>query len=432
MRFLLILTLSLLLQGANVAAQDIRWVKQRIAALCGLQMQGRGYYKDGRNRAAGYIERQFRDMGLLGLGPDSSYSQPFSFPVNTFPAQMSLTIGKKEIIPGENFLIDARSSGGMSNRLPVTTLDFSSKKTRAKAKDTAGFVKLVANGNRAYLLRHADSAAKTLGASRRDLMALLPRGAYLLPQKEKLIWTVATDTVPGTIFYVADTALPRRSKRISYEVSQKFLPQAPSRNVMAYVPGTVQPDSFIVFTAHYDHLGRMGHEAVFPGASDNASGTAMLLLLANYYAKNPQPYSIAFIAFAGEEAGLKGSRYFVSHPMIPLERIRFLTNIDIMGDATAGITVVNATEYPRQFSLLQSINEKEGFLPEIKSRGKAANSDHYFFSEAGVPSFFIYSNSGPGYYHDVFDKPNTLPLGNFMKVSELLKTYTEKLMTQGL
>jgi Zn-dependent M28 family amino/carboxypeptidase len=56
----------------------------------------------------------------------------------------------------------------------------------------------------------------------------------------------------------------------------------------------------------------MGKDTYFPGANDNASGTSLLLGLAKYYAANPQPFTIAFICFAGEEAGLKGSKYFTN------------------------------------------------------------------------------------------------------------------------
>ena len=91
-----------------------------------------------------------------------------------------------------------------------------------------------------------------------------------------------------------------------------------------------------------------------------------------------------------------------------------------MGDASRGITVVNATEYPDAFSSLLGINEKMQYLPEIKSRGTAANSDHYYFTKAGVPSFFIYSNGGSGYYHDVFDLPSEVSLTNIGSVTKLL------------
>ena len=428
MRHLILLCFSLLLHSSVLSAQDIRWVKHRINTLCGPQMNGRGYYKDGRNKAAGYLERQFRELGLVGLTPDSSYAQAFSFPVNTFPGQMNVKVRKKELAPGEQFLIDARSSGGAGKNLRVTTLDFSKPRVYSQIDSLPQLLQMAApRHSSATMLLHLDTICKKLDLSRRELLAQLPRGAYLIPQKNKLVWTVATDTMAATVFYVADSVLPKKVKRLSYAADQKFLPQAPGRNVMGYVPGRERPDSFIVFTAHYDHLGRMGHEAVFPGASDNASGTAMLLLLADYYAKNPQRYTVVFLAFAGEEAGLIGSRYFVNHPQIPLEKIRFLTNLDIMGDATEGITVVNATKHPKEFALLQNSNEKEGYLPEIRSRGEAANSDHYFFSEAGVPAFFIYSNSGPGFYHDVYDKPGTISLNNFLKVAELLKEFVGKL-----
>jgi aminopeptidase YwaD len=186
-------------------------------------------------------------------------------------------------------------------------------------------------------------------------------------------------------------------------------------------------DSFLVFSAHYDHLGMMGDTTFFPGASDNASGVAMLLYLAYYYAKHPQHYTMVFIAFAGEEAALMGSEFFVNYPFIPLKNIRFLTNIDIMGDATDGITVVNATEFPKEFGLLKKINEKSSYLPEIRSRGKAANSDHYYFTEAGVPSFFMYSNGGNGYYHDIYDRAREVTLNHIDDVAKLLMDFVKEL-----
>lgn len=146
----------------------------------------------------------------------------------------------------------------------------------------------------------------------------------------------------------------------------------------------------------------------------------MLLYLASYFVAHPAYYSILFIAFSGEEPGLLGSAYYVAHPTVPLVNIKFLTNIDIMGDASDGITVVNATEYPKQFGLLQRINDSRHYIPVMKSRGKAHNSDHYYFTEAGVPSFFIYSNGGKGYYHDIYDRPEELTLNHVAGVAQLL------------
>src|SRR6185295_17501176 len=107
--------------------------------------------------------------------------------------------------------------------------------------------------------------------------------------------------------------------------------------------------------------------------------------------KENQPgCSIVFIAFAGEEAGLIGSKYYTDHPLFPLARIKFLINLDLLGTGDDGMMVVNATEYPNQFHLLDSINSVHQFLPKLGQRGKAKNSDHYYFTEHAVPSFFFY------------------------------------------
>lgn len=412
-----------LLFSFGSAAQDIRWIKHQIATLCGPQMDGRGYYGKGRDKAASYIQRKFKEFGLKGFGPDSAYTQQYTFPVNTFPGVVSLTVNKREMHPSADFLVDAASTGGEAEKMKIIIVDFSSKKVYRKIDSLANIKQFISKQNVVYLLKNTDTICKKLSISQRELRTVLLPGRYIIPHKGKLMWTVATDTIPSTIFYVADTSLPKRPKKTTFTVGQKFETSAKSQNVFGYVPGTIVPDSFIVFTAHYDHLGHMGHDTEFPGASDNASGTAMMLFLANYFAQHPQRYSIAFIAFSGEEAGLLGSKYYVNHPVFELEKIRFLTNIDIMGDATNGITVVNATEHPTEFALLQQINDFKAYLPAVNSRGKTSNSDHYWFSEKGVPAIFIYSNGGAGFYHDVFDKPNTLSLKNVEGVYQLLQDF---------
>ena len=65
-----------------------------------------------------------------------------------------------------------------------------------------------------------------------------------------------------------------------------------------YIPGTAHEDSFVYVTAHYDHMGTYV-DAIFPGANDNASGTAMLLSMAAYFQENPLPYTLVFVSFGG-------------------------------------------------------------------------------------------------------------------------------------
>jgi aminopeptidase YwaD len=192
------------------------------------------------------------------------------------------------------------------------------------------------------------------------------------------------------------------------------------------VQGSEQPDSFIVFTAHYDHLGQMGKDVYFPGANDNASGVAMLLNLAKYYSQpeNKPKYSIAFIAFGAEEVGLIGSAYFTMHPLFPLARIHFLINMDILGTGDEGITVVNATLHNPEFVKLKQLNDTNQYLPLIKPRGKASISDHHFFTERGVPCFYIYTLGGIKAYHDTCDQAATLPLTEYDDLFRLLRDFT--------
>ncbi len=396
-------------------------IKEHINKLSANNMEGRGYVRKGAEKAAIYIQSQFDNIGLTPISKDSTYVQFYSFQVNTFPDNMKLVVKGKSFLPGHDFLVDASGSSFQAEDTKVITVNLN------KVKDSASWEQTKARfrAGRIYYLKNVDSFYTRLSIPQRKLPALLPDACYIIPVKGKMTWTVGTDTIPATVLYVQDSVLPRNIKKASVSIRSLLQTNYRNANLIGYVPGTVR-DSFIVFTAHYDHLGRMG-PAIFPGANDNASGTAMILHLAEYFRRHPQRYSIAFIAFSGEEAGLKGSDYFVKNPIIPLENIKFLTNVDIMGDARDGITVVNATECPEQFKMLQDINKERNYLPEVKSRGKAKNSDHHHFSEAGVPAIFIYSNGGKGYYHDIFDKAGELSMTNVVNVSKLLIDFTVQL-----
>ena len=220
------------------------------------------------------------------------------------------------------------------------------------------------------------------------------------------------------------------SNPINYQVKvdNKFIKNFKASNVCGIVKGNIHPDSIIMITAHYDHLGGLGKDTYFPGANDNASGVSLLLNLAKYYAKHPQPYTIGFILFSGEEAGLMGSRYFTENPLVKLKNIRFLTNTDLAGTGVDGITVVNATEFSKEFKIMLDINAQYNLLKAVNPRGKAANSDHYFFTEKGVPSFFFYTLGGITAYHDVFDIAATLPLNKHEDLFKLMIKFNEKLM----
>ena len=242
----------------------------------------------------------------------------------------------------------------------------------------------------------------------------------------KLTHTVASELEPIPAIHVRSAVVPQVPGFISINIRSKLLNDYPIRNVVGIVEGKIK-DTFLVYSAHYDHLGRMGPDVLFPGANDNSSGIAMLLTLAKHFS-NPvyQPkYSILFIAFGGEEIGLLGSRYFTNHPTVNLNSIRFVINMDILGTGEDGITVVNATEHETEYKKLVKLNAQNSYLKDVKSRGKAANSDHYWFSEKGVAAFFIYTLGGIKAYHDIYDRRETLPLTEFHDIFYLLLDFTK-------
>ncbi|MFN8165310.1 MAG: M28 family peptidase [Bacteroidia bacterium] len=241
-----------------------------------------------------------------------------------------------------------------------------------------------------------------------------------LLQLIKLTWSVEQQADYPASWSVK--AIEKDPFLFDINIEAKVISKFKARNICAFVEGTQHPDSFLVISAHYDHLGEMGN-VLFPGANDNASGVSLLMNLAHYYATHPQKYSIAFILFSGEEAGLLGSKYFTEHPLIDLKKIRFLINTDLAGTGVEGITVVNASEFPAEFALMQKINTDNNLLAAVNSRGKAANSDHYFFTEKGVPSFFFYTLGGIKAYHDIDDKASTLPLNEHEDLFKLVTLF---------
>jgi len=214
-------------------------------------------------------------------------------------------------------------------------------------------------------------------------------------------------------------------RKVTLNIEAELKKRHRTQNVIGFIEGAEEPEKYIVFTGHYDHLGMMGEDAIFRGANDNASGIAMLLNFVKHFsASGHRPkQSIAFMAFAGEEAGLLGSQYYVQNPLFPLEQIEFVINVDLLGTGEDGITVVNGAVHTKEFNTLVELNERSKYLKQVKKRGKASNSDHHPFSEKGVPAFFLYTMGGITAYHDIYDIPETLPLTEFEGVFKLIRDF---------
>jgi aminopeptidase YwaD len=380
MKFKLTLLFCLAINFAS--AQDSVFARRLVDTLTSPYFWGRGYTNDGMGKAGRFIAGEFKNYGLQPMS-GKDYLQNFSFNVNTFPGKMEVVLNGKALTPGKDFIVTPDSRG-------------------TKAKGT---------------LVQKDSVTYIDAENR-----------IILTVKNKLTWSVAQEAADYTGIEVDSKAVKDLPSTISVNIENKLVSNFKAANICGIVKGISKPDSVLMFTAHYDHLGGMGSNTYFPGANDNASGISMLLGLAKYYAAHPQPYTMAFMCFAGEEAGILGSKYFTEHPLLLLSSIKFLINTDLAGTGIEGITVVNATLHPKEFELLKEVNAKGNYLVKVNSRGKAANSDHYWFTEKGVPAFFIYTMGGIKAYHDVFDVSKTLPLNEYSDLFKLIIGFNAELL----
>jgi hypothetical protein len=168
-------------------------------------------------------------------------------------------------------------------------------------------------------------------------------------------------------------------------------------NIVGYVRGTQQPERFIVITAHFDHLGIRNGE-IYVGADDNASGTAGLLAMADYFTRNPPRHSIIFAAMDAEEGGLRGARAFVANPPVARNAIVLNINMDMIGRNDRNELYVAGTHhYPHLLPFVQRVaaNAEVRLIPGHDTPNPAnpaddwtMASDHGAFHEVGIP--FLY------------------------------------------
>ncbi|QOW19677.1 M28 family peptidase [Lysobacter ciconiae] len=178
-----------------------------------------------------------------------------------------------------------------------------------------------------------------------------------------------------------------------------------STNVMALLPGSSRPDEAIVYMAHWDHLGDHreadtdpAEDTIYNGAIDNATGVAGILGVAQaFVAQTPAPQrSVLFLAVTLEESGLLGSKYYVAHPSIPLDKTVAVINIDAMSVAgpSRDMTVVGKGSSELE-DILARHAEAQGRTLNAEATPESGfyfRSDHFNFAKAGVPA--LYASGG--------------------------------------
>jgi len=382
MRFTIFI-LSFTFSFSLLQAQDTVYARQVISYLTSEKCFGRGYVKNGLATAEKFLVAELKKQNTAPLF-NGSFTQSFFHPVNTFPKTCKVSANGRTLLPGIDFIPDPSA---------------------CSAKGT-------------FKLQRTDSTHFIYAGEGPEISVTL---------KNKLTYSVGKEKENFCGIEINRTKFKEQPLEIKLDIQSKLIERFESKNIGCSIDGTSTSDSMIVFSAHYDHLGGIGKSTFFPGANDNASGVSVVLNLLRHYRAHPPKYKTVFIFFAGEEAGLLGSHFFVESKTLDLYKIKFLINLDLLGTGNDGIMVVNGAVYEKQFSLLTKINSERALVKEIKKRGKASNSDHYWFSEAGVPCFFIYTMGGVSFYHDVYDVAKTLPLTDYVDVFTLITEFMKHL-----
>jgi hypothetical protein len=179
-------------------------------------------------------------------------------------------------------------------------------------------------------------------------------------------------------------------------------------NVLGVLPGqdTGGQDAIIIVGAHRDHFGEQAG-LQFPGADDNASGTAVMLELARVLSqrRTPLKHTIVFVSFDGEERGLLGATLYVNNPAFPLERTRAMINLDHVGVGNGKLTV-GVTRMDK--ALAQRAGDQAGLGAQVQIYGYFPGGDHVPFYKAEVPTVTVVSSGTHPHFHQPSDTADTI------------------------
>ena len=244
-----------------------------------------------------------------------------------------------------------------------------------------------------------------------------------------------SDTIPGAwistglalqILAAPDQAQPSRLQALQEQLNrspatqsintgryasldwQTRLEEGVLMNVLALLPGSdpQKTHEVLVIGAHRDHFGRQAG-LLFPGADDNASGTAVMLEVARAMANSKvrSKRTVLFVSFSGEEQGLIGSRLFLQRSVMPIGSTRAMINIDHAGIGNGRLTV-GVTGLDK--SLAVEAGQTAGLTDKLDLYGFFPGGDHVPFKEAGVPTITVVSGGVHPHFHQPTDSADTV------------------------
>jgi Zn-dependent M28 family amino/carboxypeptidase len=426
-------------------------LRKHMVKLSSDELEGRAPGSPGEEKTIAYLTETFRSMGLAPGNPDGTYVQDVPLVGITPEPDMSLTLTKggeaKVLSPGKDYVaftkrvVDSIDMDGnvvfvgygavapeygwddfkdvdvkdkvllfLVNDPPVEGLfgdkamtyygRWSYKFETAAARGAAGALVIHETGPAGYPWEVVGSSpygeSFDLASADKNMGRARVEGWIQRPATEALFKMAGLDFEAEK-----QKAATKEFRPVSLGIHAKTsfrneLRTVASHNVVAKLEGSEAPDELVVYTAHWDHLGKndsLEGDKIYNGAYDNASGTSALLEIAGAFARmDPKPRrSVLFLAVTAEEQGLLGSRFYAENPLYPAEKTVADINMDGVNvwGRTKDLTVVGMGQSTLD-DLAKRIAAEQGRVlkPDAEpEKGFYYRSDHFEFAKVGIPSF---------------------------------------------
>ncbi len=378
-------------------------------------MMGRKAFTPYIEKAADVISRQFDEAGLEPLSGERDYFQRFSL-FTLHPGKSSLTLNGKKLSPASYFVsshqreINWQDLSGITRKRIGKEDDFRSSFTSISTAPDEQTLVLVASAHKAVF----------------ELYANYFSGPVV---------TMKSNEAPSLLFILTDED---QVKSGSFHLSRTAKKQE-AYNVAGQITGTSKKDEYVIFSAHYDHIGVLepvDGDSIANGADDNASGTTAVIMLAKYFSNRPPPErTLIFVAFTAEEMGGYGSRYF-SRQLNP-DDVAAMFNIEMIGKPSRfGPNTAYLTGFDKSTmgKILQADlrNTPYRIYPDpYPEQNLFYRSDNATLARLGVPAHTISSVQidKDTYYHTVGDELETLNIKHLANMIRAIALSSESIVS---
>jgi hypothetical protein len=453
-------------QFETINAKDL---KKHLTFIASDELKGRDTGSPELEIAAKYLSAHLESFGYKGLGENGSFLQPVPMYKTKYSNEGTYLEINGEKMPykiGEDVSIYSYGDESLTIEGELVSVGYGiakDKSTIYKADDVAGKVALRFNLDESYgdlgktdqafthqNIRNAIFDAKAVAVvnvvSDETAARMIPLYARYA---QGLRMNLAKEENPRVYVLINPAFYAKLLKKIKVKSFDKntvastkakikiHVPatssQIETHNVVGYLEGTDKnlKSEYVGYGAHYDHVGVNADGSINNGADDDGSGTVSVLKIAEAIALNPPKRSTFIIFHTGEEKGLLGSEYYSEHPLLPLEKMVAMINIDMIGSyyKPDTVDVVGADRISQELHDINEASNKSLDNLYLEYKYNAVDhperiyyrSDHYNYARFGVPVIF-YTNDNPLHYHKPSDTVETINFAKMTKIARLALT----------